>query len=169
MTMTLYKIADEFQAVLARAEDPNVDLAELEQDLARVAGNFKAKAGNIAYFMTELQHTQEGCAKQAKRLAARAKRAEAVYDWLRKVYLLDQMKAIGQDSIDTGDFTLAITKNPPACEVFDENLVPGRFKTIIPQPDQIKIDKDAIKAYIKATGEVIPGVAVTQGEHVALR
>ena len=68
------------------------------------------------------------------------------------------MQSVGTDEIATGIGKWKVQLNPWSCEVLDDAKVPERYR--IPQPD--KIDKRAMIADFKATGEIMEGVTFKQ-------
>lgn len=61
-------------------------------------------------------------------------------------------------------FEVRIQKNPPAVEVFDEQMIPSMFWRT---PDPV-LDKALLKEHMKA-GEEIPGARLIQGESLRVK
>ena len=57
-------------------------------------------------------------------------------------------------------------QNPARVEILEEMMVPGEFKEI---RTTVHIDKRAILAHTKQTGEVVPGTEVVRGERLDIR
>ena len=164
--MTLYEISDDYAAVLDRldaAETPEeqeallAELDALDHDL-----EFKAEA--YARIMRNKAAEAEMFKAEKERLARSQKAAENVRDRM-KAGMLDTMQRLGISEINTGIGKWRIQANSWSCTVIDERDVPEEYH--IPQPD--KIDSRAIIDHFKQTGELIPGVEVTQGMGIRFR
>lgn len=166
--MTLYEISDDYAAVLDRldaAETPEeqeallAELDALDHDL-----EFKAEA--YARIMRNKAAEAEMFKAEKERLARSQKAAEAVRDRM-KAGMLATMQRLGISEIRTGIGKWRIQNNPWSCTVLNEHDVPEEFR--IPLEIPYKIDKDAIKTRFLETGELIPGVEVTQGMGIRFR
>ena len=155
----LYTLTDNYQALLdalsvAETEDEATaiwaQLDGLEEDITD-------KAEAYARIMRNKQAEAAACKAEIDRLTDMKRRAEAAVDHLKE-RMLDCLERTGASAIQTGIGKWYTQKNPLSCDVTDEAAIPKEFK--IPQPD--KIDKKAILAAFKDTGEIIPGTDVVQ-------
>lgn len=161
---TLYALSSEWHELLAMLEDPEQDVAAIEAELQRLAGDIKHKAHGVAAVIQSLESLAEMQKAESQRLAAKAKASKAHADRLRE-YALQNMRAIpGLDRIETGVFTLTIRVNNPSVNVLDAAAIPSEFQRtkITIEPDKI-----AILAHTKATGEIVPGTEIVR--NVGLR
>lgn len=156
---TLYELTNKW-AALVDAYDMAEDAEEQDAALAALAeaeGDIVDKAEAYARIMRNYQAAADGYKAEAQRLAKRQRAAEAAVERM-KAALLETMKATGATEIATGIGKWKVQMNPWSCEVLDEAAVPEKYR--IPQPD--KIDKRAMLADFKATGEMFDGVEFRQ-------
>jgi hypothetical protein len=164
---TLYELDDQAEALLSlldSAETPEEQatlLAELDLNELLTQGKVE---GYLAV-IDELKRLAEGRKAAAKRLRDRAEIPEKAIDRL-KANLLEHMQRTGQQRIETQLFTVRRQMNPPSAEVYDKDAIPGRFIEIRTE-EHVHIRE--IIAEFKATGEVIPGVTVSQREGIRLQ
>ncbi len=162
---SLYELTNAFLDVTNSLDDPDASLEDAVAQLAAIAGTIRDKGEAIACVTQDLERRAEVCKLEAKRLSERAKRAEAHVEWL-KSYVLEQMKLMRIDHLDTSRFSLAIRQNPPKVEVLEEMLVPREFvKTVITS----SVDKRGLLDHYRTTGEIPPGVDITKGERLDIR
>ena len=157
----LYEIAGDIGTILNSEEwtDEQLDAIDaLSLDLA-------VKVGSIAAFRTNLSGFVDACKVEEKRIAARRKAAET-----RMASLLDYTKKCielaGREEIQCGTITAKIQKNPPCCVIDDEDIVPGKYKVIVPATS--RIDKKLLMVDIKA-GVSVPGVHKEQSTRLAFK
>lgn len=163
---TLYKLTDEYAALMARLEAATDD-AEAEavwSELDALADNVVEKAEAYARIMRNKQAEADGYKAEKERLAANQKAAENVVERL-KARLLESMQRMGLKDIQTSIGKWRVQMNPASCQVLDEADVPAEFH--IPQPD--KIDKSGILRHFKDTGEILPGVEIAQNAGICFR
>jgi hypothetical protein len=82
-----------------------------------------------------------------------------------KAYLQSEMIRTGQDSIRAGIFKIRLQNSPRSLIVRDVEAIPSEWKQVI---TETKIDKLGILKHLKATGEIVEGVDVTQNRHVRI-
>lgn len=166
----LYKLAAEFTRLVDLHEDPDSDPAEIDLELAEVVRDIKAKAFGIAELIKSCERKEGDCKREEERLYAMRKRAETLKEKLKE-YARREMEVMGLDRIDVGTHTLAIRLNNPAVEVLDEPAI-ARVEAYETMPDVpkefiqlitlYKLDRRALLAHVKATGEVVPGAVVVR-------
>ncbi len=175
---TLYSLSAEWHELLAMLEDPEQDVAAIEAELQRLAGDIKHKAHGVALVIQSLENLAELQKAESQRLAAKAKASQAHADRLRE-YARQNMQAIpGLQRIETGVFTLAIRLNNPSVTVVDEHAVAAEFwRTYAPPPPEV--NKVAIMEHWRATGgrstkdgltggDVPAGVAIVRNERLVI-
>ena len=163
---TLYELTNKW-AALVDAYDMAEDTEEQDAALAALAeaeSDIVDKAEAYARIMRNYQAAADGYRAEAQRLAKKQKAAEAAIERM-KAALLDAMQSVGTDEIATGIGKWKVQLNPWSCEVLDDAKVPDRYR--IPQPD--KIDKRAMIADFKATGEIMAGVDFKQAAGLRFR
>lgn len=163
---TMYKISEEYSDLLTQLEfaESEEEAAEIWQQLLDLEGDIVDKAEMYARIIRNKQAEAEGFKAEKQRLEKCQKAAENVVDRLKQT-LLNSMQLIDVKEIQTGIGKWRIQMNPPSCQIVDEAAVPAEYH--IPQPD--KIDRAAIIKHFKSTGELLPGVDVTQSAGIRFR
>lgn len=162
---TLYELSAVYLRLLDVLDDPEADPAAIETELNLIGGKIAQKAEAIAGLVRQC----EGIAKmrrfESKRMADGAKSFERKAAHLRD-YLHQHMRAVNQERIETGRFTISIKSNPPRVEVLRLDEVPNEFRreTLV-----VELDKKAILEHTRLTGEVVPGTEVVRGERLDIR
>jgi Siphovirus Gp157 len=161
----LYELSAEYVYLLDLLDDPDVDPHLIEQELERVAGEIRHKAGSIAALIRQCEGLAEMRRSEAKRLADSATKFERKAEWLR-TYVFTHMTAMDIERIDTDRFTLSIQNNPPHVEVLQPSEVPHEYqRTKI----TVDVDKSEVLKHYKATGEMVPGVDIVRGKKLVIR
>ena len=158
---TLYELTADYTLLLEKLEDAQTE-EETEQaykELFALEDSIEDKAEAYARIMRSKQAEADAYKAEKDRLAARQKAAENTAARMQKS-LLDTMQLLGVSDISTKIGTWRVAKNPWSCDVIDEKEVPEEYR--IPLEIPYRIDRDAIKKHFKETGELIPGVEVSQ-------
>jgi hypothetical protein len=170
---TLFDLEDTAYQLLAllEATDDPVELADVEA-VAEVKAQFALvdqmlmeKTESYVSVIRSLEAMAEARKVEADRLRDRAKTAERHADWL-KARLLTHMQTTGRERIETSRFTLTVRTNPPSVVVVDAASVPHEFERT---RWIIDVDKRAILAHVKATGEIPAGVDITRSSRLEVR
>lgn len=107
----------------------------------------------------------EGFKRRAKRLRDRATAVENGQEKLKQ-HLIAAMHTMGREQIITPSGPASIVQNPLAVTVVDAAAVPHEYeRTKI----EITVDRRAIIADFKKSGEIPPGVTITRGERLDWR
>jgi phage host-nuclease inhibitor protein Gam len=170
---TLFDLEDTAYQLLAllEATDDPVELADVEAvaevkaQLALVDQLMLQKQESYVSVIRSLEAMADARKAEADRLRDRAKTAERHADWLR-ARLLTHMQTTGRERIETSRFTLTIRQNPPSVTVLDAAAVPHEFERT---KWIIDVDKRAILAHVKATGEIVPGVSIQRGDRLDIK
>lgn len=158
MKMTLYEIAPELrEAVMAEDFDD-----QLVTDLSIA---FEHKAGGMMAIADELGAFVAMAKDEEKRIAAKRRAVENRIKRM-KDYLQNCMETAEIFEVEAGTRKIALQKNPPKVVVDDEQSIPPRFFTVIPETFQL--DKSALKDALKA-GEEIDGAHMEQGMSLRVR
>lgn len=163
---TLYELTDEYLAALSALDAAETDEEEAAawDALDAIEGDITDKAEAYAKILQIKQAEARTFAAEKTRLMACQRAAENAVESL-KARLLDSMQRLGVRDIQTGIGKWRIQLNPPKCEVTDAGAVPQEYH--IPQPDAI--DRQGILKHYRATGELLPGVEITQAESLRFR
>jgi hypothetical protein len=149
--MRLYELTDEIR-FLDKTEPENI-----KDELAKITGEFKKKAVNVAKYWMELNADIDSIDTEIQRLQVHRKSICSKEDAI-KSYLMENMITAGIDKIDDPIIKLSIRVNPPSCEVENLELLPKEFKKLIPEAYQA--DRIAIIKHFKDSGEILPGVKI---------
>lgn len=162
----LYELTESYVEALAL-----LDAAETEDEeaaawaaLDAIEGDITDKAEAYARIIQTKQAEARAFAAEKTRLMACQRAAEGAVEGL-KARLLESMQRLGVRDIQTGIGKWRVQLNPPRCEVTDADAVPEAYR--IPQPDAI--DRAGILKHYRATGELLPGVEITQAEGLRFR
>lgn len=163
-SQTLYDLSADYVQILDLLESGEEDEA-LGVRLDQIGGQIAQKAEAIAGLVAHLNGIASMRRAEAERLRARAQSDERQAERL-KGYVLQHMREIGRDRIETARFTLSVRTNPPAVAVLEEMMIPKDYiKTVV----TTSVDKRAILDHLKETGEIVPGVEVTRGTRLEIR
>jgi hypothetical protein len=167
-TTTLYDMSAAYSELLVRIEDGEYDddtAADIEAIIDAIGGAIETKAEAIVSLATDLEYRAAAGRAEAKRLTDRAIARERKAERLQQ-YLLRAMQAAGIPRIETVRFTLAVRQNPGRVEVLEQAMVPRDFiKTVVTET----VDKRAISAHIKESGEVPDGVELVKSSRLEVR
>jgi hypothetical protein len=164
--LTLYQLSTQYVQALDVLTDPDAELpAEAVNDtLEALAGELEEKAVNVAKFLRNMEATAEAIKAAEVNMAKRRKTLESRVQWL-KDYLKSNMEHSGMTEIECPYFRVTIQSNPPAIEIFDEDLVPAEFKEPVVN---WKVDKTAIRKALQA-GQSVAGASLSQGARLVIK
>ena len=164
--MRLYELTDAYVSLLNEYDEAQTDedradiiaqIEEVEQDIA-------TKGENYARMIKNATADSDALADEIKRLQAKKAASDNFVKRLKE-NLMFAMGIAGATEIKTTIGKWYIQKNPPKVTITDEMMVPARF--LIEQPPVI--DKKAILAEFKQTGEVLNGIEITRDDSVRFR
>ena len=164
--MRLYELTDAYVSLLNEYDEAQTDedragiiaqIEEVEQDIA-------TKGENYARLIKNATADSDALADEIKRLQAKKAASDNFVKRLKE-NLMFAMGIAGATEIKTTIGKWYIQKNPPKVTITDEMMVPARF--LIEQPPVI--DKKAILAEFKQTGEVLNGIEITREDSVRFR
>ena len=164
--LTLYEVADQYLGDLRKLQEMDIDDKTFEDTLEGLSGDLEVKATNVALFIRNLEANADAIKAAEKGMAERRKAVEAKVDRIRQ-YLLDNMLRTGINKIECPYFVLSVRKNPPAVEVFNQDLISTDFFDI-PEPPPPILNKNRLKDALKA-GEIIEGAKLTQGSSLQIK
>lgn len=160
--MKLYEYAEEFNELLSRLEDEDMDLELLEMELNRLNTGFNTKMDNIAKYIKSLRAEAEAIKIEENRLMARRKARENKAEFLKK-YIEDMLNATNRKDLKTELFSFNIQKNIPSLVIENEDIIPMEYKKTV-----ISIDKKSLLDAIKA-GNSFDGVSLKSTESIRIR
>ena len=153
---SLYSLSNEVERVIQDVVFADGGLSpELEQQLDKISGDFKAKAGNIAKWCLNLDANVPGLEQEITRLQKRLK-VQGNLNQRLKNYIKYCMENAGLHKLDMATFTISIAKNPPSVEVVTEELLPSKYIRVVQTQS---VDKKQLLQDLK-DGEKIEGAAL---------
>lgn len=164
--MTLYELTTEYEALLAEYEAAEDDerRGELLEMIDTLQDDIGDKGEAYARVLRNLTAYRDAYKAEADRLTRKARAAEKAVEGL-KAQLLSAMQRVGATKLETSIGKWSVRTNPWSVEVLDVDAVPEEYH--VPQPD--KIDKRAILAAFKETGEIVGGVMMNQTTGIQFR
>lgn len=132
----------------------------------------------MIFLRDELKNKSSSLLKYIQDLKAQSKMAKEEADRLKKVsevkankierlksYLINTLQVLEIKKIETDLGSYGIRKNPLKVDVYDETALPEEFIRVI---EERKPDKEKIKEYIKANGE-LKGVRMVESYSLQIR
>lgn len=164
--MNLYELTTEYTALLAEYEAAEDDerRGELLDMIDAIQDDIGDKGEAYARVLRNLSAQRDAYKAEADRLTKKAKASEKAMEGL-KAQLLSAMQRVGANKLETSIGKWSVRLNPWSVDVLDVDAVPAEYH--VPQPD--KIDKRAILAAFKETGEIITGVMMNQTTGIQFR
>lgn len=163
--LTLYDLTDSYRNLWEMVDSDDTDLTLIENALQTVEGEIQTKAGNIAIFIRNLDSEAKLIKEEEDRLKARRQAIENKRDRIKE-FLQSNMELAGIDKLKTTTHTISIQNNPPAVQITNEDVIPGKFLTLIPQ--HYEVSKKAILEALKL-GEEVPGAEISRGRSLRIR
>lgn len=164
--MNLYKIANQYQEILANTFDEETgEVNENALALLEIAKeNMNEKGVAIASFMKNIQAERKAISEAKKDMAEREARLNKRVDYLTQ-YLQSNMERCGITEIKSPYFVIKLKKCPVSVDIQDENIIPNDYKNV---EEVVSIDKRKIKDEILA-GVVIPGASLRQNNRLEIK
>jgi len=162
----LYELAVQYQKILDAIEDAEGELSDEQMaELVAVEDDFRTKTESIAKLIRSLEADVEAIKAERKRLADRQETLSRKVEWLQR-YVLEALRSTGTTKVKGELLSITRRKAPVSCEVLDADEVPAAFKREIVE---VKVDRSAVIAHFKTTGEVVPGVQLhTENEYLVI-
>lgn len=157
--MQLYKIANEFAALMAEDLDPEM----IADTIEGIEGEFQDKTEQLLSIIKNQAALSSALKEEAKKLNERAKALEASNDRIKK-YIVDSMNTIEKKKLNAGLHTLTVRAGVQSVEIEDEEALPMDFYEYVTSK---KIDKNHIKNELKL-GKEIAGAKLVTGKQTLL-
>lgn len=144
---SLYELTADYEALLALAEDPDIDEDAFRDTLDGIAGAIEDKAENYAKVIRMLEGDAAACDAESKRLRGKKTTIENNIKRMKSA-LQYSMEVTGKRKFKTALFSFNIQKNPASVvidEAYVENI-PEKF-LVYKDPD---VNKKALKDAINA-------------------
>lgn len=140
---TLYEMKADWLNLLELMED-GADEEVIADTLESLSYEIEEKADGYAKIITQLNGDVDSISKEIARLSEKKKTLENHISHL-KGNLQDTMILTGKEKFKTELFSFGIQSNPPTVVIDDPTSIPSEY--LIPQ--EPKVDKTAIKGYLK--------------------
>lgn len=149
--LSLYQIKNGFMELNNADDISDEDKAKINEQLSIALKN---KSSDIIWYHFENKDLIEQVDSEIKRLQE-FKKFLVNRDERYNNYVMQNMKQLGIEKIETKGGSVQVAKSPLSVEITDENKIPTDFLKI----EMVqKVDKNKIKEEFKKTGEVLDGV-----------
>lgn len=145
--MTLYELTEDYTALMALAEDPDIDEEAFHDTLEGIEGALEDKAENYAKVIRMLEGDAAACDAEAKRLRNKKVTIESNIRRMKSA-LQFAMETTGKRKFKTPLFSFGIQKNP-ASVVVDEPYIENIPERFLVRKDP-EVNRTELKAAIKA-------------------
>lgn len=145
--MTLFEIAAEYREACATLANSGMDEQTIADTLEGMAGDFEAKAINIAFVVKNAQAEAAAIAEARAKMAEREESAKKLAARLTET-LHAMMSDINIKRISSPFFVMSIRSNPESVAIDDESAIPSQYMVTPPAP-AARPDKAALKAALK--------------------
>ena len=149
--LSLYQIKNGIMELNNADDISDEDKAKINEQLSIALKN---KSSDIIWYHFQNKDLIEQVDNEIKRLQA-FKKFLLNRDERYNNYVMQNMKQLGIEKIETKGGSVQVAKSPLSVEITDENKIPTDFLKI----EMVqKVDKNKIKEEFKKTGEVLDGV-----------
>lgn len=163
----LYELSESLARINDELEATGGELTlDLERLLDECTLAFKDKACGIGVWMLNIDGKVEALDKELARLVKRKVAAENLKARLKE-YVKTSMERAEIQKLDFPSFTLALQRNPPSCEIWNEKAIPAKFITIVPETKQV--DKKAVLDALKRGEDVEGAILIDKKTHLRQR
>ena len=164
MSIALYELSEAYMNVVNLIDDEESS-DDILNALTTIGGAIEVKASNIANLIKSLESEAEVIRSEEKRLAQRRKSRESAADNVKQ-YLKFAMEQMGMDKIKTPTRTISIQNNPPALYIYDQDILNGKYLTLV--PEHYEVNKKVLADELKS-GKHIKGAELKVGRSLRIR
>ena len=167
---SLYQLTTDYRALLATLADGDFDATTIADtvEASGLVDDLQSKAQGLEYVARSLEAEKPAMLAEIERLQARIASRDKSAQGLRD-YLLNSMRGLEMDKIESAMFTFSVRKNPPAVEIADSaDVPPSYWRMPEPKPPVAVIDKVAIKTALQA-GIDVKGARLVQGIKLVIK
>ncbi len=147
--MNLYDLNESINELNEMLENGEISEQCLNDTIESMGGTVEQKVENIVKYIRNLEKEETALKEESKHFANRANVIANKISRLKE-YIKVFMQTNEISKISAGLFNVSIKKNPPALIIPDVTKVPNVFFV----EQEPKLDKSALKSYIKDNGEV---------------
>ena len=166
MSNTLYELTAAYADLIEAVQETEngEEIADLLAQLDDVDKDWHAKAESYAKLLRETEARADAAKNEADRLTARRKKLNTLAEGL-KARMKASMQLMGLTKAETAIGTWKIGKGRESVQVIDAIRIPMEY-LMVQAPT---VNKTAIMANYKATGEIVPGVEIVRNETFDLK
>lgn len=159
---TLYEITGKFELIQSLIEE-GADEEIFEEALSNINAELAEKLEGYAMVIKNMESDVEGFKSEEKRLADRRRAMENKIKRMRED-MQESMTTAGQKKVKGNRFSFNVQNSPMSLKVNDDKWIPEGYWI----PQEPKLNRKELLDDLKQ-GEEIPGVEITQGEHLRIR
>ena len=149
-------------SVFLNNEDNELDKETLEDTKESVKMLLEQKSEQLELIFKELETKEKKCKEISDFYYRKSVETKEKNVALKKI-IMEIMENLGTKKIETITGSFTVRKNQAALVIEDENLIPGKFKTI-----ETKIEKKELKEALKK-GEEIGGVRLESSQSLLIK
>lgn len=151
-SMSLYDINRNYADLFDKFDDGEISTEELKEKGEFLAKELKEKSKGIIGFQKNVELTISAYKEEEERLKERRKSLENKLEKFKQ-YVMNNMKEMGIEKIETPLGILSISKNPVSVEITDEKMIPEEYLIIeqVKKPNK-KAIKEALQSNIDVQG-----------------
>lgn len=146
--MTLYEMPEKMLELLDLAESDELSEEDLAEALAELNDNLDHKAEGYVKVMRQISADMETVSDEIARLKEREKTMKNNVDHMKKA-LIAVMQAMGRPKVKTPLYSISVCKTAPQAVIDVPEDIPEQFW----KPQDPKLDKTALKNYLKENGD----------------
>lgn len=166
MSLSIYKIASEYQAILNKLYDEGHDEQTINDtlDSLNLRENLEEKAVSLAAFIKNLELEAEALRKAIDELVWRE---GALLNKIErnKSYLLYALQECKVKKINSPEFAIRVCSNNQKAAIKNQEAIPAEYLRIT---QRIEPDKKRIKEALKQ-GIVVPGCELVQEQRLEIK
>jgi hypothetical protein len=165
--VALYALADQYKQLADRLSSMDLDAQTIADTIeaSGITDEIAEKATGIEIVARTLEMHNPAIDAEIERLTALKKHRQKAAAGLRE-YLKTHMQATGILKIEAPLFKIRLQNNPPAVDVFEQDLIPLEYM-VQPETPPMSPNRKAIAAAIKE-GKEVPGCRMTQTQRLAV-
>ena len=145
--MKLYEISNDYQGLLALAEDGELTQEAIADTLEALDTGFVGKVRNCVMVLKEIEAGAAAAKTEMERMKSLADSRQKQADRMKE-YISENMKYIGKDKLDLGIFSLTLKKPTKVADIDDESKIPKGYWVEVPATE--RLDKKALLDALKA-------------------
>jgi hypothetical protein len=163
----LYRVSHEIEVIYQDIIDAGGEITEdIEERLDACKLTFEEKTEEMGKVMLDIDNKTEVLSMEIKRLTARKDAAIKQKEWAKEA-IKEAMERAGLKKYNHGLFSFTISKSPPKAEIVEEDAVPAKYLTII--PERTKVNKAVVLADLKKGIEVKGAVLAGDRTHLRIK